>query len=67
LSYKKTYWDEDGNVDRIEDEPLTIFSVLAPTKDKFFNKRTNREEPTIVLVGDSRFKDSQSFLNDDWY
>ena len=67
LSYKKTYWDEDGNIDRIENEPLTIFSILAPTKDKFFNKRTNREEPTIILVGDSRFKDSQSFLDDDYY
>jgi hypothetical protein len=62
LSYKKTYWDEDGNVDRIEDTPLTIFSVLAPVKDKFFNKRTGRNEPTVILVGDSRFKDSHSSL-----
>jgi hypothetical protein len=62
LSYKKTYWDEDGNVDRIEDVPLTIFSVLAPQKDTFFNKRTNRDEPTVILVGDSRFKDSYSSL-----
>ena len=62
LSYKKTYWDEDGNVDRIENEPLTIFSVLAPTKDTFFNSRTNRNEPTIIMVGDQRFKDSHSSL-----
>lgn len=62
LSYKKTYWDEDGNIDRIEDEPLTIFSLLAPNKDTFFNKRTGRNEPTVIIVGDSRFKDSHSSL-----
>jgi hypothetical protein len=62
LSYKKTFWDEDGNIDRIEEVPLTIFSMLAPTKDTFFNKRTNRKEPTVIIVGDNRFKESTSLL-----
>lgn len=66
LSFRKKYWDEDGNVTE-EYEPLSIFTILTPTVDTFFNKRTNQTEPTIILVGDSRFKQSNSWLQDDNY
>lgn len=63
LSYRKKHFDEDGNVSETY-EPLTIFSILAPTKDKFFNNKTGRQEPTIIYVGESRFKDSNSSFVD---
>lgn len=66
LSFRKKHWDEDGTVTE-EYEPLSIFTILAPTNDTFNNKRTNRTEPTIIYVGDSRFKQSNSWLQDQNY
>lgn len=66
LSFRKKYWDEDGNITE-KYEQLSIFQVLSPIQDTFFNKRTNRKEPTIVFVGDSRFKQSDSWLHDSAY
>lgn len=67
LSYQKTYWDKEGNVDHIEYEPLTIFSILSPKHDTFLNGRTGRKEHTVILVGNGRFKQPMSSLIDDYY
>lgn len=64
LSYRKRIYDEDGELVNIVYEPLTIFSILSPTKDTFFNERTQRNEPTVIFVGTSRFKDSTSSFTD---
>ena len=64
LSYTRRVYDEDGELTDIVYEPLTIFSILSPTEDTFFNTRTHRNEPTIIFVGTSRFKDSTSSFTD---
>lgn len=67
LSYSRRIYDEDGELTDIQYEPLTIFSILSPTKDSFFNERTHRTEPTIIMVGEQRFKDSNSRFADPKY
>ena len=60
MSYKHRVFDEDGNVKSEEYRPLSIFTILTPTKDTFFNKRTGKTEKTITFVGEGRFKESNS-------
>ena len=60
LSYKYRVFDEDGNVESEEYRPLSIFTMLTPTKDTFFNKRTGKTEKTITFIGEGRFKESNS-------
>lgn len=63
LSYRKRTFEEDGSITE-EYVPLTIFSMLWPKEETFFNKRTGKKENTIVLLGEGRFKESYSSLTD---
>jgi len=63
LSYRKRTFEEDGSITE-EYVPLTIFSMLWPKEETFFNKRTGKKDNTIVLLGEGRFKESYSSLTD---
>jgi hypothetical protein len=66
LSFRQKTWDEDGTVSE-EYVPLSIFTTLSPKTETFFNSRTNRTEPTVIIVGDNRFKEYNSTLLDTDY
>ena len=59
LSYRKRIFHKDGSVTE-EYAPLSIFSMLTPAKETFFNTRTGKTERTIVYLGEGRFKESYS-------
>ena len=63
LSYRRHIVHDDGSVEE-RNEPLSIFTMLTPKTDSFFNKRTGKQEKTIVYLGERRFLDSVSSYKD---
>ena len=61
LSYTRRYTDAEGNL--VEEQvPLTIFKVMYPRQDTFYNARTGRTENTLEYVPTGRF----SYKTDNW-
>lgn len=61
LSYTRRYTDAEGNL--VEEQvPLTIFKVMYPRQDTFYNVRTGRTENTLEYVPTGRF----SYKTDNW-
>lgn len=54
FTYVRTVHNEDGTSERVR-EPLTIFSMMTPAKDTFFNEREGRVEYTMINVPTGRF------------
>jgi len=54
FSYQKEYVNKDGDVE-ISWVPLSIFTMMLPKSDVFFNTRTNRNEKTMLYVPKGRF------------
>jgi len=69
FTYRKERTDKDGNI-IITGEPLSIFSMLKPKKDSFFNTRTNRWERTFLQVPKGRFAEKHDnagiYMNRDY-
>jgi hypothetical protein len=54
FSYQKEYVNRDGDIE-ITWVPLSIFTMMLPKSDVFFNTRTNRNEKTMLYVPKGRF------------
>ena len=58
FSYRRQTINDDGTI--TEDYvPLTIFSMMMPTEDSFYNIRTGKKERTLLQVPTGRFAERQ--------
>lgn len=69
FTYKKERIDKFGNIEIVE-APLTVFSMMIPRKDQFFNTKTGRKENTMLNVPTGRFAEKQDkrgiYMNRDY-
>lgn len=64
LDYTKTTQEDDGTI-TTELVPSTVFRMLYPKKDKFFNRSTGKTEPTIWYSPTNRFSTTNgAYIND---
>lgn len=54
FSYKKERVRNDGTVEQVY-VPLSVFTMLYPKKETFYNSRTGRTEKTMLYVPKGRF------------
>lgn len=69
FSYQKEVVDETGSTEIVW-VPLSIFTIMLPRSDTFFNSRTNRVEKTMLYVPKGRFAEksdeSGAYMNSNY-